>query len=123
MLHRSHAVLLAYLQLVLAGLVGEIADPFSIRRPGWIAIRDRRAVREIADVSLVGRNGEDLPPGLCDHAYARRRQAEVAKTPRFDLHKLRTQLREISVDSYVDVLHLARVQVVELERTELLDHD
>src|SRR5581483_1409423 len=92
-LRRSSAVLFTNLQFVLAGLIGKIADPLPVRRPGRIAIGYRGTVSQIPDVAFVGGNSKDFAPSFYDGAHARRRQSEIVNALRLDLHKLGAQLR------------------------------
>ena len=86
----AKSILVANGQFVFAGLIGEVGDGLSIGRPRGIAIGYSRTVREIANVSLISGDSEDLTPGFKDSASAGRRDAEVLYTFRLDLGKVWT---------------------------------
>src|SRR5438874_12414375 len=58
--HLAHAVLASKMEGVLAGRVGEVGDRLTVRGPGGIPLGNTGRVRQIADVALLGGNGEDL---------------------------------------------------------------
>src|SRR5207245_2356213 len=62
------SVLRPEVELVLAALVGEIGDPTAVGRPGRVALGGAGAVGDIANIPLLGGDGEDFPAGLEDRA-------------------------------------------------------
>src|SRR5262249_38489982 len=104
--HLAHTVLLANLHLVFAGLVGEVGDPLSVRRPGGIAVGDGGRMGKVADITLVGGNRENLAESRRNCANSGGRKAVTAELLGFHLDELRTNLRQISGEVHGNGLQL-----------------
>src|SRR5690606_7923468 len=78
----SLAVLAPDVQLILSALVGEPGDRPAIRAPCRIAIVDAGGVRQVANVSLLAGDGDDLAAIPEQRTRARRRQRRIADPAR-----------------------------------------
>src|SRR6188472_3023656 len=107
------------MQGVLARFVGEIGNPFSVRRPCRIAFHHTGSVGHIPWITLVRRHGEDLAAGLEHRTNARRRNGRVSDAPA-DLFVPRTDAGEVSTGSYLDLSRTGRSDVHDVDRAELL---
>src|SRR4029078_2809514 len=79
---RALAVLRLQHELVLAALVGEVGDGLAVRAPRRGALVDAGCVRQVADVALLGRYGDDLAAELDGRPRPTRGGADVPDVPR-----------------------------------------
>ena len=118
--NRPEAALLADVQRVFSGLIGKIRNRFSIRRPRGIALHHGRGVGQIADVALLGRHGQNLPPHAEHRASACRRNVRGADSPRLDFQEVRADFCEIGYRLDIQCAVVSGVQVQQMQRSELL---
>ena len=111
------------MQGIFAGLVGEAGDPLAVRRPGRVAVGDGGRACQVADIALLGGNGEDFAVRLEYRARAVRREIGVGELPRRDLLEPRTHLREIGRDAHRDGARFRRGEIEQVQRTELFVDD
>ena len=112
----------AHVHLVFAAPVGEVRDPLSIGRPGRVAFHHAGGLRQIPRVTLLRRDGHDLPTCFKQRTGTGWRDVRVGE-PGADVDVPRPQLRHVPGECDGDRRQRARLDVVQLELTELLDHD
>ena len=95
---RLEPSLVAQVKLVLARRIGKISNGFSVRAPGWIALRHARRLRQVARFAFFGGNREDLPMGLKHRARAGGRQSGVLNLFRVQFHAARRQVGQLPVN-------------------------
>src|SRR5262249_32081354 len=71
------AVLRADVELILARAIAVVGDPPAVGRPRRVALAYALRVREVADLALLGRDGEELASRREDGARTRRRDVEA----------------------------------------------
>src|SRR5208283_206946 len=79
--------------------------------------------RDIADVSFVSGNGENLAPGFENGAGSGGGDAEVLDAPGLNFGEMRPYGLNVAGNVNGHVSRLMRCQVEELDRAKLLDHD
>src|SRR5205823_9071330 len=123
LLRVAEPALIADFEVVFARRLREVGHPLPVRRPRGIPLRDRRRARQVPDIPFVGRHREDLAPRLHHGALSGRRDTEVTNALGIHLHEVRPYLRQVPRHAHVDRPGLLRLQVVQLQRSDLLDHD
>src|SRR5262245_3309327 len=113
LLYITCAHLIADVQFVFTGFIGEVSDPASIGRPRRTALHDSGGVCEIARVTFFGGYGEDLAASLKDSARSRRRNRRARRSAA-DLLKMRAYAYQVTIDADADRVGLAVPQVVEM---------
>ncbi len=121
--HRAAAVGGADVQRVLAGFVRQPRDALAVGRRRGIAVGDARRLRQVADLALLGRRGEDVAVRLQDHALARRREHRFLDRAGHDGQVVRPKLRQVGVYRHGQRLHRAGGDVEDLELAEGVDDD
>src|SRR5215469_2535557 len=81
-------------QCVLAGGIRKIGDPLSVRRPGGIALRGARRLREIPSIAVFGRNRENVAVRFEYGTNAAWRDRRVLNLLH-NLNPMRTYLRQL----------------------------
>ena len=104
---RADAVGAAYVQGVLAALVGEVRHRPAVWRPGGVAVGNTRALGDGADVAFLGRNREDLAVRLEQHPLAGGRQRRVQDVTAFQLLEARAHLGQVGGNRHGDAPILA----------------
>ena len=95
----AQAVLIADGEFVFSGLIGKICDGLAVGRPRRIAIGDGGTARDVANVALVGGNGENLSPGFEHSAGTGRRDAEILNALGLDLGEVRPHGVDVADDA------------------------
>ena len=116
------AVRAAQRQLVFAAAIGEICDPFSIRRPCGIALGHARRFGEIPDHTILSGYGENLAARLQQHALAHRRDRAVTHMAADILH-VRTQRRLVRDDLNFHLPRLLRREVEQEQSAAIFKYD
>ncbi len=119
---RASAVRGPQRQLVLAGLVAEIGDPFSIRRPRGKALRHVVALGELADHAILRGHAEKLSARLEDRALARRRDHAVLDQARHILHA-RAQRHAIGHHRDRHFAQMLRREIEQEKPAAIFEHD
>ena len=109
-------------ELVLAGPVREIGDPLAVRRPGRIPFTGGGGVGEIADVALLGRDGEQLAPRLDRGALGRGREIGI-DGPLGDVPELGASSRLVVRHQHLDAVGLLVGERHDVEIAAVLEHD
>ena len=104
------------------GLVREVGDGLAVGRPGRVALHDARRSRQVPDVALLGRDGQDLAAGL-EHGPGAVRRDGGRGDARADLDVVRPDLGQVALERDRDGLGRARGRVEQAEGAELLDDD
>ena len=115
----AHAILAAQVQGIFAGFVGKVSDPLAVRRPRRVAFHHVCCVGQIARVAFFGRHADDLAARFKDGACARRRNRCVRHAIA-DFLKVRAHRQQVAVDANADRAGFAVLQVVKVNRAELL---
>src|SRR6185503_15710303 len=118
----THTALVAQVQSVLSGLIGEVRNPLPIGRPRGIALHYARCSGQVARIAFLGGNGQDLTASFKDGSCAGRRQARIADARAHSLIP-GAQCDEIRGDANLDLVRLVRLQVVQRDCAELLVGD
>src|ERR1051325_8918649 len=109
-------------QLVLAALIGEVADPLAIGGPRRAALEGAVGAGQVADHALLGRGGPQVAAGLDDHALTGgrdRRGVDVAGC----IHVLGPQCGLGPGDGDLDDLVLLGAKVEEAHLSAELEDD
>jgi hypothetical protein len=118
----AEAVLRRDVQLVLAGAVAEVRHRPTVGRPHRPDLRRAARVRDVADVPLLGGDGEDLTARFDRGAPPGGRQREIRHvTP--DVLPLRHHPREVTGGSDAHHLVLAARRIEGVDVARLLEHD
>ena len=121
--HGAEAVGASHVQRVLAGLVGEPGDPLTVWRPGRIAVGDRGASRQVPDVALLRRHGQDLTVRFEEDTLAGRGKGGMQDLPGLHLLEVRTELGQVGGQCHLHPVRLPGAQIVEAQRSQLVVDD
>ena len=108
LLDLAHPALLSQVQRVLARLVREVGDPFTVWRPGGVPVGHACRVGQVAHVTLLGRHGDNFAARFKESTRAGRREGCIQDAVA-NLLVLRPHRRNIGVDGDADPLCLARL--------------
>ena len=117
-LHLTKAILLAHVQCVFPGLIGEIGNPFSIGGPRGIALGCPHCVGQVADVAMLHRHGQNLSMRFKHGPRACRGNVRVRDLVP-DLHVVRPHCRKIATDLDANRVLFARCRIEQMNRAEL----
>ncbi len=115
----AHPRLVTQVQSVFARFVREVCYPFSVGRPCRIALHHAGCAGQVADVSLLAWDREDFAARLEHGPRACRREAVVADKIG-DMLKSRPHRWQVGCDVDIEFFWIARIQIKQVERTELL---
>ena len=96
LLRLTLSIRVAEVQRILARFVGEIRDPFSVRRPCRISVSDSWRTGQISNIAFFSGRGEDFAPRFEHGPRPRGRNIGVKNLLADDFFKVRPNLREIS---------------------------
>ncbi len=119
---RAEARLVGDHELVVALRVGEPRQLRAVGGPHRVSIVRARRLRQVAPITLVGRNREDVAARFECRAHAGGREARVADHAR-DALELRASPREIADDVDRERFGLTRLDVEEVDDAVLLVDD
>src|SRR5262249_51706225 len=104
------------------GLIREISDEFAVRRPRGAALRHSRSVREVTDITFLGRDGEDLAARFKDGARAGGRQAGTRDAGSHFL-KRRSHRRDVAIETDWPLSRSSGFQVIQGDSAQLFVND
>ena len=117
------AHLRARVDFVFAGFVGEIGDPFAVRRPRRAELVNAGMFRrESADAAVLGGNGEDVAASFHDRARAGGRDCSAADVLS-DALKFRTGFDVFGADHDGKIARFAAIEIVFVEQAAVFVDD
>ncbi len=116
------AVLGADVDLVLAGGVRQVGNPLAVRGPGDADFARCRRAREIADLAVLGRRGEDFAAGAEHRALAGGRNVEALDLG-LDVLEGRQRMRPVAAHLDGNTTGLALGRVMQPDVAAILEHD
>jgi len=99
---RLEAGLVAEVELVLAGGVGEVGEGLAVGRPGGVALSSGGGIGEVAGVAFFAGDGEDFAVRLKGGALAGGRKRGVADFVGGDGGEVRGEVGEVAVNPDLD---------------------
>src|SRR4029077_20419999 len=110
----AHSTLVADVQSILTGFVGEVGDRLSVGRPGRIPLCYTGRIRQVADVALFRGYRKNFTADTENRARPGRGYCCKADAPGFNLLEVRPYFEEITGQMDAHFAVFVGVQIVQM---------